>query len=978
MPSVPPHSFFREDNPLLYVLYAGRPGPQVERALADCAPHLPRLRFDVVESEAQALARLSVVADSGPVPDLLLVDCQSPGLNAPAIARTLRGRLGLTVPIVLICDDDGVVATAAQLGLNDCAITRRDDPASLAGVIEDAARQARFRQESSSVRPATTHRQLVLSAGPTVLYACGVDGQSLVPLWVSDNITRVLHFSPAECLAPDWWVSHVHDADRAHVLETWPRLLADGSLLQEYRFRDGQGVVRWLRDHKRLLFDANHQPLAVVGNWDDVTAGHALAERQRLHATALESTRDGVLIADLTGRIISVNPAFSEMTGYTAAEAIGRNPRLLQSGRHDRAFYQAMWASLTQAGHWQGELWNRRADGEIYPQWATLSVVKDEHGQPTHYLGVFTDLSKLKHREEELEHLAHYDPLTDLPNRLLLRSLLQHALERAQRQGGKSAVLVINLDQFKNVNDSLGHALGDELLLGVTARLKARLRHEDVVGRLGADEFVAILEASQDAENAGSIAGDLLAALAPPFVLADGHETYARASIGISVFPQDGKGANDLLRSADVAMHRAKQRGGNQYAFYTGELGHGALQRLEMETALRRALIQGELVLHYQPKLDLASGVIVGGEALLRWQRPGFGLVPPYRFIPLAEETGLIVPIGAWVINETCRQIRAWAEAGQPSVMVAVNVSARQFAGGELEAVLATALRKHAVDPRMLGLELTESMLMAAPEQATERLDALRRVGVAVALDDFGTGYSSLSYLSRFPVDELKIDRSFITHIVSDPKAANIATAVIALAHRMALKVVAEGVETETQLSYLRKNRCDQIQGYLFSAPVPADEFATLVSQGKCLPPTQAHGESHTLLLVDDKPHALSALRRALRAQGYRVLATGCPHEGLNLLAGNDVQVIVAAQRMLPMQGTDFLTRVRLLHPDTVRIVMAGYSELESIVDAVNQGAVYRFLTKPWEENQLRGHIRDAFDYYEAIVRPRTARGGLP
>ncbi|MER2515502.1 MAG: EAL domain-containing protein [Candidatus Accumulibacter phosphatis] len=965
----------RKQRPLR-VLYAERSRFDIDLTLRHFAEHAPQFRIDVVPDGEEVLKRLPQHGGEAPDYDLLMLDYRLPVLNALEVAKTLRNQRGLDLPIVLVTGhgDEDVVAAALRLGLEDYVVKKGGYIERLPTILENAHTLVQLRREQSRLRQSTTRFTYLLAASPTILYALRVDGEELSPTWVSDNINRVMGYTPADCLAPDWWLAHLHADDRARVLEAQTDLLRRGSLTHEYRFHDAKGAVRWLRDDLRVIKDSRGKAIEVMGSWSDLTVEREFTERQRLHAAALESTRDGVIITDLTGAIISVNAAFCAITGYAAPEVIGRNPRLLQSGRHDRAFYQALWTGLLQSGHWQGEMWNRRASGEIYPQWATLNVVKDEAGCPSHYVAVFTDLTQLKRSEEMIERLAHFDPLTALPNRQLLRSLLQHGLKHAERENSMVAVLLINLDQFKSVNESLGHTLGDELLLAVSARLKGRLRDEDSFGRLAADEFAAVLEGTKAAENAENTARDLLATLTASFALSDGHEAYVRASIGISVFPQDGATANDMLRSASAATQRAKDRGGNQCALYTGELGQGALERLEMENALRRVLSQDELRLHYQPKVDLATGVVVGAEALLRWQRPGVGLVPPASFIPLAERSGLIVPIGAWVIDETCRQIRAWADAGLPAVKVAVNVSARQFASGDLESTLTAALRRHGVDPQMLALELTESMLMAAPEQAIERLHSLRALGVGLSLDDFGTGYSSLSYLSRFPVHELKIDRAFVNDIVTDPKAANIATSVIALAHRMQLKVVAEGVETDAQLGYLRQHRCDQMQGYLFSKPVAADDFARLITEGRSLAIANAPTDQRTLLVVDDEANILSAMRRVLRGQGYRVLTAERAEEGLVLLASNAVQVILSDQRMPQMSGTEFLARVKLLHPDTVRLVISGYTQLDSVIDAVNQGAIYKFLTKPWEDNQLREHIREAFAYYEALVKPRSTR----
>ncbi|MHB8222482.1 MAG: EAL domain-containing protein [Desulfurivibrionaceae bacterium] len=697
----------------------------------------------------------------------------------------------------------------------------------------------------------------------------------------------------------------------------------------------------------------------------------SVEEALRIDAAILATTRDAVIITDLVPKILAVNPAFTEITGYAEAEVIGKSPSILSSGRHDRAFYQAMWLSLRETGYWQGEIWNRRKDGEMYPELLTLSAVCNEQGDPVHYVGVVTDLSQLRLHEERSPRLAHYDPLTALPNRLLLEARLQHTLERASREENRAAVLVIDLDQFKTINDSHGHAAGDALLVAVTRRLRTRLREEDTLSRLAGDQFVLVLEALHDYQEAEIMARSIQALLESPFVLPGGCKAFVRASVGISVYPQDGNTAQALLVGADAAVHRAKELGGRQFCYYTSELNVQARATLVMEEALRRALDQEEFVLYYQPKIDLRSGRIVGAEALLRWQRPGCGLVSPLEFIPAAEKNGLIEGIGAWVIRDACRQMRAWRDAGLGGVKVAVNVSARQFRYGGLEEEIIQALTQYGVKPSHLMLELTESMLMDAPEKAVARMTALKRLGLRLSLDDFGTGYSSLAYLGRFPIDQMKIDRSFVKDIVTDPGAATIATSVISLAHRMRVGVVAEGVETEAQAGYLRQNGCDEIQGYLFSKPLPAEEFAELVRQGETLPMPEAPLQSRTLLIVDDEPHILAALQRMLADEGYGIFTATSAHEGLELLAKNPVQVILSDQRMPAMSGAEFLGCVKALYPDTVRMVLSGYAELETVVQAVNEGAIYKFFVKPWDEEQLRAQIRDAFLYYEGVIQPR-------
>lgn len=708
---------------------------------------------------------------------------------------------------------------------------------------------------------------------------------------------------------------------------------------------------------------------------DLFAASGAADEALRFNSAIFSSTRDAVIITDLAPRILAVNPAFTEITGYSQEEVLGENPCILRSGRHDRVFYQAMWTGLLENGHWQGEIWNRRKDGEIYPERLSLTTICNEQGNPAYYVGVATDLSQIRRNEERLQRLVHYDPLTGLPNRLLLEARLQHTLERASREGSQVAVLVVDLDQFKIINDSLGHAAGDDLLIAATQRLRTILRKEDTLSRLAGDQFVLVMESLHEQQESELMARRLQASLEEPFILPDGCKAYVRASIGISIYPQAGVTAQVLLAGADAAVHRAKELGGNQLCYYASKYNIQARATLVMEDALRCALAQEEFVLYYQPKVNLQSGRIVGAEALVRWQRPDYGMVPPLEFIPAAEKNGLIEGIGAWVISDACRQIRAWRDAGLPDIAVAVNVSARQFRYGGLEDVIAKTLTDYGVEPQHLMLELTESMLMDQPEDAVRRMTALKHLGVGLSLDDFGTGYSSLTYLSRFPIDQMKIDRSFVTDITTDPGAATIASSSIALAHRMRVGVVAEGVETEAQAGYLRQNGCDEIQGYFFSKPVPAQEFAELVRQGKKMSIPEVPRQIRTLLVVDDELPVLSALQRLLAEEGYRVLVAASAREGLELLAKNAVQVILSDQRMPGMSGTEFLSRVKVLYPDIVRMILSGYADMEIVVQAVNEGAIYKFFSKPWRTEQLRIQIRDAFLYYEGVVAPRKNSG---
>ena len=567
----------------------------------------------------------------------------------------------------------------------------------------------------------------------------------------------------------------------------------------------------------------------------DISERKRTEEQLRESAAVMRNTHEGVLITDTVPNIIAINDAYTTITGYSADEAIGKNPSMLGSGRADKTFYHAMWKEIVEHGYWQGEIWNRRKNGEIYPQLLTISTVYNDKQQPVRYIGVFSDITQLKENQAQLEFMAHHDPLTQLPNRSLVESRLQQEIEQGHRHHLRSGVLFIDLDHFKPVNDSFGHLVGDELLCAVAKRLGMRMREGDTLGRLGGDEFILLLSMLHDTQDAAVVARDLIAALNEPFLLPGGQEVFIGGSVGISLFPQDGETISELMKNADAAMYLAKENGRNQFSFYTKELNADARNKLALENELRRALQQSELTLHYQPKADLRSGRIVGAEALSRWQQANGSWISPAQFIPIAEKSGLILDLGNWVIEQSCKQIRAWLDDGLPETCIAINISARQFRSGNLDTQLAEAIERHGIAARHLEIELTESMLMQEPDRAIETMHKVKRLGVKISLDDFGTGYSSLGYLSRFPIDTLKIDQSFVRGITTVADDAEIASAIIGLAHRMKLSVVAEGVETAEQLSFLRNNDCDEVQGYYFSKPVPAGDFAAMVRDGKTL-----------------------------------------------------------------------------------------------------------------------------------------------
>ena len=548
----------------------------------------------------------------------------------------------------------------------------------------------------------------------------------------------------------------------------------------------------------------------------------------RLAEKVFETTFEGIMVTDANSAIESINPAFTKITGYELHEVVGKKPGVLSSGRHDLEYYRKMQSDLAGNGCWQGEIWNRRKNGEVYPEWLSISTVKNPEGRITNYVAIFSDITERKASEDHVRHLAHHDALTNLPNRMLLMERLSHALAHAHRQGQKVAVMFLDLDRFKNINDTLGHMVGDQLLKSVAERLSACVREDDTVARLGGDEFVIVLEDVSSIQDVIGVTQKLINAMERSVML-DRQEMYITTSIGVSVYPDDGDSADILIRHADTAMYRAKEQGRNNCQFFTADMNTRALDRLTMENSLRHALERNEFLLYYQPQVDLRTHSITGMEALLRWQHPDFGLVLPAHFIPMAEETGLIVSIGEWALRAACFQNKAWQDAGMPCLHVAVNLSARQFKQPNLVSVVSQALADSGLEPRFLELEITESIAMEHAEETIARLNELKAMGATISMDDFGTGHSSLSYLKRFPIDTLKIDQSFIQDVLLDSQDAAIAAAITTLARSLKMRVVTEGVETKEQVGFLRAHDRDEVQGYYFSHPLPADAFADLL-----------------------------------------------------------------------------------------------------------------------------------------------------
>ena len=560
----------------------------------------------------------------------------------------------------------------------------------------------------------------------------------------------------------------------------------------------------------------------------EIDQREGVEEKLLLAYKVIEEINEAIIITDSNNLIRNANPAFTEITGYSVEDVLGKNPSSTSSGRHDAKFYQEMWEAINKTGQWRGEIWDRRKDGTIYPKQLSICTIKDDQGNISNYVGIFSDISERKKDEERLQNLAHFDPLTGLANRLLFKDRLLHALQLAERSKNRLAVLLLDLDNFKSVNDSLGHKSGDLLLMQVAERILKCVRGSDTVARLGGDEFVVLLPDCKSADNVTSITRKILEKLATPFAL-QGDEVFISACIGVTMYPDDGNDADVLLKNADTAMYHIKKTGKNNFQFFTDSMQERIVRRLQLTSQLRYAMEREEFLLYYQPKMNLVTGRINGMEALIRWQHPDTGMINPAEFIPLAEETGIIVPLGEWVLYQACRQVMEWQAQGLDSLRVSVNLSARQFQDEKLLAMVTSVIQETGIEPGVLELEITETTIMQHIEHTIKTLWQLRDLGLLLSIDDFGTGYSSLNYLKRFPLDILKIDRSFVMDITTDPNDRAVVEAIVSLSRHLKMKVVAEGVETEEQLDFLRKQKCHEVQGYYISKPLPVDEFRDFI-----------------------------------------------------------------------------------------------------------------------------------------------------
>lgn len=602
------------------------------------------------------------------------------------------------------------------------------------------------------------------------------------------------------------------------------KLLTSGMALLEQEMEltlaDGRQMIASVS--KVPLRDAQQKMVGLLGIYSDITARKQAENELRLYASIFSHSPEAQLICDPQRRILAVNLAFTQLTGYNIEDVRGKNPGMLSSGQNPPDLYQAMWSDLVQTDHWQGEIIDQRKDGSTYPKWLAISVVRDPQGHLTHYVGSFTDISERKKAANHIAYLAHHDTLTGLQNRYSLLNKLEQALATVHRTGRMLAVMFIDLDRFKTINDTLGHACGDSLLQQVASRLRNSVSDSDIVARFGGDEFVVVLSDVADIPAISRVTEKLLETLRIPYLIGT-QELHSTPSIGVALFPTDGDSPEVLMKNADVATHHAKREGRNNVQFFTSALNESTAERLELERELRLTIDNGQLQLHYQPQVCARTGKVEGVEALVRWTHATLGSIPPVKFIPIAEESGLILPLGSWVLDAACRQAAVWKTEGVEGLTMAVNLSAHQLRQQDLVEQVQTVLCRYGLRGCDLELEITESVAMADPQHAIQQLQALRNLGVHLSIDDFGTGYSSLAYLKILPIQTLKLDRAFVRDIETNPNDAAISTATVALAHSLGLQVVAEGVENEAQRSFLTAHGCDRLQGYLFSRPEPAE-----------------------------------------------------------------------------------------------------------------------------------------------------------
>jgi diguanylate cyclase (GGDEF)-like protein/PAS domain S-box-containing protein len=667
----------------------------------------------------------------------------------------------------------------------------------------------------------------VLEQSPASVMITNTDG---IIEYVNPRFEKVSGYAAEEVIGENPRILKSGDKTKEEYKAMWDALLAGREWRGIFHNKRKDGSIYWESASISPLRDDRGKITHFIAVKEDVTAQKRAEDQLRMNATVFDTTQEGIMVTDADNVIRTVNPSFTRITGYSPDEVIGQPPSILSSGRHDEAFYEELWDSILHKRYWSGEIWNRRKDGSVYPEWLSIAAIPDDQGIAKEYVAVFSDISKHKENEEQILYQANYDALTGLPNRSLFSDRLNQAIGSAMREQWKLAILFIDLDQFKMVNDTFGHVMGDELLQVVAERISDCVRESDTIARFGGDEFVILLQDVSDMDAVANIATKVINKVTKVFNLYE-REIFIGASVGITIFPDDAMNADSLLRNADMAMYQAKDRGRNNYQFFTASMQKRTLERQQLELDLRLAVQRGELEIYYQPVVDAESEKVTSVEALLRWNHPHRGIVNPSVFIPLAEDSGLIGPIGMWVIKGACEQLRRWHQSGYPDLRLAVNLSSRQRELGLEVNFLERIMSELKIDPDMLTLEITESLLLRDTEEAVTWLSGFKALGINLSVDDFGTGYSSLSYLKRFPVDILKIDRSFVSDLPEDLEDVSLVKTIVAMADSLNLDLIAEGVETKAQADFLLQNGCNNLQGYYYARPMTAKDMSAWLRQ---------------------------------------------------------------------------------------------------------------------------------------------------